>query len=88
MSFPCTSCGACCIVIPKQFEGWPLREDGACLCLTEDRQCRIYATRPRLCHIDELKLPMSQEEYYAQTAAMCNTLQEQLGIDARYRVKL
>jgi Fe-S-cluster containining protein len=86
--FPCTSCGACCVLIPSRIEGWPLAPNGACICLSADNQCVIYDDRPRACRVDALEHSMSEAEYYAATANICNAMQEALDIDPRFRVVL
>lgn len=60
MSFPCTSCGACCrrlwmmpaAVLKEQ--GLQTNEHGHCTHLTADNLCSIYVTRPKICRVDEL----------------------------------
>lgn len=88
--FPCTSCGACCASI----EGIDFLEEfnieGQCSMLKENK-CTIYESRPLLCRIDEsyeqiFSTLMTKEEFYMQNAIACNTLQEKLGIENKYRV--
>lgn len=88
MAFPCTACGACCVYIPPRIEGWPLGPDGACTCLSADNMCVIYDERPRACRIDALEHSMSDADYYAVTAELCNMMQEAIGIDPSFRVVL
>ena len=89
MSYPCTSCGACCGLLPRQFEGWPLREDGACALLSSDNRCTIYTERPEVCHVGWMAHgEMSEEGIYEKTAEACALLQEMLDIPESFRVKL
>ena len=55
--------------------------------------CDIYESRPLLCRIDEafekiFSAYMTKEEYYISNAKACNILQEQKGIDKKYRVNI
>jgi Fe-S-cluster containining protein len=87
--FPCTACGACCVVLPRLVKGWPLREDGACAHLSNENLCTIYETRPDICRVGATTLlGLTPPEYYALTAKRCGEMQESLGLDVRYRVVL
>jgi Fe-S-cluster containining protein len=88
MSFPCTSCGACCRDV-KIFDSFPqfrgilaYREDGSCVNLTEDNLCSIYETRPQMCRIPQ----GLSRQLTKGTADQCNHLQEKYGIGEEYRV--
>jgi len=88
MSFPCTSCGACCRDV-KIFDNYPAlkgilayKEDGSCVNLTEENLCAIYDTRPELCRIPQ---GLSRRMLLG-TAHECNRLQEKYGIGEEYRV--
>ncbi len=76
MDFPCTKCGACCIIAGK-LGLMPQREDGACIHLTKDNLCEIYEDRPEECVISDK---------FKENAQACNRLQKLLGIDKSYRV--
>ena len=78
--FPCTRCGACCIFLPKHF-GFDLREDGACIHLSEDNLCKIYDERPQLCR-------HQPETTYEHHAVACNWLQEREGMDVKFRLEV
>ena len=91
--FPCTQCGACCIV--AGLKGlMPQREDGACIHLTEDNLCEIYDDRPDFCRIDDAQKMvketknMTKRNYYKLSAELCNGYQEGFGIGEEYRVCL
>lgn len=96
MTFPCTSCGACCRRVGqlapalRLLVGFPYQAtpDGACEHLDADARCRIYATRPQVCRTDGMHtvLGLDRATYYAQTAAVCNDWQVADGLDPRYRV--
>lgn len=90
VAFPCTSCGLCCKVGPKLVPGWPLREDGACIHLAHDNTCKIYASRPLVCRVDQMQRlsGSSEREHHEANAEVCNRLQEEAGMDAKYRVQL
>lgn len=87
--YPCTACGACCVVLPRLVPNWPLREDGACSHLNSENRCAIYETRPNICRVGATTLlGLTTDAYYALTAKRCSELQESLGIDESYRVIL
>lgn len=90
MAFPCTSCGLCCRIAPTVVPGWPTREDGACIHLAHDNTCKIYSTRPEVCRIDAMQRRSGRDEreYHEATAEVCNRLQEEAGMDPKYRVQL
>lgn len=84
--FPCTACGACCRIVPQAIPSWPRRADGACVHLAADNRCVIYATRPPICRIGAVALPMSLADQHATNARLCNEWQTTLEIDPSYRV--
>ena len=66
------------------FPDWPIRSDGACVHLTVDNKCGIYATRPAVCRIDDSRpAGVSLADWHAQNADGCETLQRLLGLDPR-----
>lgn len=83
-AFPCNSCGLCCKNIGhieelKSFDNG----DGTCMYL-ENNMCRIYATRPLICRIDEMyeqffHEQLSKEEYYDINIKACQQLQREEG---------
>jgi Fe-S-cluster containining protein len=89
--FPCTHCGACCIQLPEHLLRLD-RGDGTCLNYDERaRACKIYATRPPECQIDDaydrlLSENMSRQAYHRLTATICNELQERQNMDRKYRI--
>ena len=90
--FPCTSCGACCSSIEGIEFLKDFNSDGTCSMLVNNK-CKIYENRPLLCRIDEsydqyFSTFMTKDEFYIQNAKACNTLQEKLNIDLKYRVHL
>lgn len=86
-TFPCTQCGACC-VMAGLIGAMPKREDGACIHLGHDNQCKIYDTRPTVCRVDKMMELRGANKawYYKTTKNICNDFQERLGIDERYRL--
>lgn len=89
MTFPCTACGACCVVLPRTVPNWPLREDGACRYLNSDNRCDIYETRPDICRVGGVPMPeVTRAARFAENARMCNEMQASLGLDVQYRVVL
>jgi len=83
--FPCTGCGVCCRVGPRLVKGWPLNADGsACAYLGADNRCTIYGTRPAICRVGTQPVPLAQT--FAASAAICNRMQEEAGIDPAFRV--
>ena len=90
MSFPCTSCGACC----KQIGTFKGGEDfalpnGQCKHLTEDNLCAIYATRPDACIMSkraEKSFLFSEQSYYGYAAKVCNNMQVMQDIPVSFRL--
>ncbi|AUW38644.1 YkgJ family cysteine cluster protein [Vibrio parahaemolyticus] len=62
--FPCYSCGKCCANVDLSAETKSLdRGDGICRHLNvEDKQCRIYDTRPDICRVE-----LQYRRHYAST---------------------
>lgn len=94
MSFPCTACGACCRhVAESHLTQWLDRGDGGCRHLEDATGlCLVYAQRPLMCRVDEafphLGGSMSQAQYYAANAQVCNELQALHGIPDHKRIQL
>lgn len=94
MSFPCTSCGACC----RHVDGSPLtiwlnRGDGVCRHFDDNTaRCGIYAERPPICRIDEmherLAPHLDRPAYYRAVVSACNDLQALHGIPESKRIHL
>lgn len=93
-TFPCTKCSACCRSINNNTLYSALDNGkGICKHLSEQNECTIYKKRPLMCHIDETyeKMyisKMSKLDYYKLNAEACNSLQEHLGINERFRVTI
>lgn len=73
------------------FVGEGVRDDGSCVRYDrEARRCSIYDSRPAICRVDEYAetngLPL--DDWYEVNAAACNRLQDDLGIDPSFRVRL
>lgn len=68
----------------------PQREDGACKYLSETNECTIYKTRPDICRIDKAieLFNLDKEKWYKVNAESCNSMQEKLGIDSKFRVEV
>lgn len=80
MTFPCTRCGACCRSL-MHVEGLAHldRGDGACVYLTGEpggeHGCEVYADRPELCRVDELRPEaVSLGWWYEANARACDVL--------------
>ena len=79
MSFPCTSCGACCALVtgpPRAVlggMGWVL-PSGACKNYDPaTRRCVVYDTRPDICRVDAVKPQgMSTEDWYEKVEGYCD----------------
>ena len=91
MEFECSKCGACCRKAAES--GLVPTKDGHCIYLTPDNQCEIYTTRPTICNIAATYalraadgLPMTQAEYFALSATMCNVFMNSYQLDAKWRV--
>lgn len=90
MTFPCTSCGACCSSIEGIDFLAEYNQEGKCTNLSDNR-CSIYDSRPLLCRIDDayeelFSTYMTKEDFYRENAKACNELQMKMGIDLSYRV--
>ena len=80
MSFPCTSCGACCAQVKGHYTeslpslGIPIRPDGSCSNYNrKTKGCIIYDTRPDICKVDSIKPEgMSTEEHYERVEFYCD----------------
>ena len=60
MTFPCSSCGACCRVafmVPEHLREGVIVPDetGKCVHLKPDNSCDIYETRPKVCRVDKMR---------------------------------
>ena len=93
MSFPCTTCGACCKHISNiaELKDFDLG-NGICKELDlKSNKCKIYENRPLICRIDEMYKAFSKvwskKEFYSYNAKACNELQRLENIDESFRVK-
>lgn len=94
-TFPCTSCGACCRSLKGANQYTELdRGDGVCLHFNEQTsQCSIYEDRPIQCRIGEMyelffRAELTRMEFYRLNGEACNGLQEKMGIDESFRVRV
>ena len=92
MTFPCTSCGACCSSINDLDFLQVYNNQGTCIKLVNN-QCSIYENRPLLCRIDDsyealFSQVLSKKAFYIQNALACNALQEKLNIPSHFRIDL
>lgn len=91
LKFPCTMCGACCKDLDLAYinEGFNHKViNGTCEHL-KDNKCSIYADRPGICSIEKVTEGYSIEDRLSTYKAMargCNILQEDSGLDAKYRI--
>lgn len=94
MNYPCTQCGLCCRHVDRVPELAAMdRGDGACIHLNEEqRNCNIYASRPRLCRVDELyphfAAAMTPHAFHQANADVCNALQEEHVFPVTFRVRI
>ena len=69
----------------------PAKEDGSCVHL-DGNECSIYEQRPLICNIDAIRekhyKEMPRNKFYKFTAKCCNSIQEEGGVDPKYRVDL
>lgn len=65
-------------------------DDGSCKFLNADNSCKIYATRPRICRVDQMQKEskVSKDIYYKSTAVICNDFQEKANAPIKFRVIL
>ncbi len=79
MSFPCTSCGACCRRA-GHVKGFPflVTQDGACQFLAGNL-CAIYEERPEICRVTE---------DFELNAVACNTMIREDGLGPEYLVRI
>lgn len=72
----------------------PQREDGACIYLDENNQCKIYETRPELCRVDKMyerykdTLDMTKTEYYQFSNGFCNEMIKEDGLSDSYLIDI
>jgi Fe-S-cluster containining protein len=86
MTFPCTSCGACCRRIGQsQGHGLPVNPDGSCGHL-KNNLCEIYDTRPDFCRIDHMI--GDKPQLLELTARLCNQFQVEDGMGEEFRLKV
>lgn len=91
MSYPCTSCGACCRRVGRipDFPE-PVRPDGSCVHLNANNQCDIYENRPTICQVDKMHelvysfLP--KEVFYKLNIALCNQMIEEDKLNPKYKI--
>jgi Fe-S-cluster containining protein len=80
-AFSCNGCGGCCRRVKFLHPDWPTRADGACIHLTADNRCAIYATRPLVCRVDEMRPNhMSVELWHQINAESCAQFQTEDGL--------
>jgi Fe-S-cluster containining protein len=95
MIFPCSSCGLCCqnISTIKELKNYDLG-NGVCKYFDVlNKSCEIYNSRPEICQIDRMfqikyNNYFTKEEFYIENAKVCNSLQEQYGLDKSFRIKI
>lgn len=99
MSFPCTSCGACCrridnakdIINTSPVYSFPYSwdESGRCEMLGDDNKCKVYENRPTICNVDKLRkaLGVSKKKFYAINIEGCHSLMKLEGIYDTYKIK-
>jgi uncharacterized protein len=89
MEFNCSGCGGCCVLAGRLglMPANPIT--GACVHLTQDHTCVIYATRPTVCSIDamykERYHQMSKSEYYKASTLVCHQIIDTLQLDPSYK---
>lgn len=72
----------------------PQREDGACVHLTSENTCKIYADRPELCNIEKMyerrkeQLQMSKTDYFKMNNVVCNQLIVEAGLGKEYLIDI
>jgi uncharacterized protein len=75
-AFSCNGCGGCCRRVKRIHPDWPARADGACIHLTQDNRCAIYATRPLVCRVDEARpVGVTVERWHKLNADVCAQFQ-------------
>lgn len=75
----CAKPAACCrqgFALRAFDPAWPLADDGSCAHLDPaTNRCTIYATRPTICNVDDMKPDwFTVEEWYALNAEACAVL--------------
>ena len=90
MPFACSRCAACCRragYVPELVELGLAEPGGACRMLEADGSCSVYAVRPRICRVDEMRPDdKGVEEWYRENYAACNAMQEDDGMGEEWRV--
>ncbi len=93
--FSCTKCGICCQNISQisELKNYDLG-DGTCKYFNIlSQECDIYDTRPTVCSIDKMYEVLyakhfTKQEFYSLNSKACNLMQEENGIDTKYRMKI
>ena len=93
--FPCSGCGLCCQNISNVAELQKF-DLGNGICIHYDgfkNECKIYNERPDICKVDKMfelqyKAYFTKEEFYIENAKVCNSLQEQYGLDNSFNVRI
>jgi len=83
-SFPCTGCGACCLVAGSIKPELARAEGPVCKHLNDDRTCNIYEDRPDYCRIDfklNGKKFNSEREYFEASVKGCMYVIDQFGLE-------
>lgn len=97
MSYPCTSCGACCRRIKTAVElmqeldpefTFPYKwgETGTCEMLDENNLCKVYDHRPTICNIDKMNALLQIPGFYELNIAACNKMIVEDKLDEKYLI--
>lgn len=96
MSFPCTSCGACCArVLGRAFpvlKAMGAVENPGDPCANYDpstKLCKIYETRPTVCRVDDLRPPFTPvKQWYDFVEDQCDNAHRAVYGTERVRMKV
>jgi|TARA_R100000781_G_C4056942_1_gene119688 Fe-S-cluster containining protein len=97
MKFLCSGCGACCNHVGTLQKELPVDENGRCLNLDENNQCKIYDTRPDVCRVNKMfeknkgvveGRVLTRLQYYMLNTLTCHRLIDMDGLDEKFKIPL
>lgn len=101
MTFPCTSCGACCrrinIAVKNFYTDDPNNplyfpyswdENGVCENLTDDNKCKVYNNRPLLCNVEKFGefIGVEKDAFFDYNIRACNALMDEDNLPLELRI--
>lgn len=72
----------------------PQREDGACIHLSAQNECKIYETRPNICRVDKMyerykdTLKIDKKAYFKFANECCNAMIKEDGLSDEFLINI